>query len=231
MKKAATSGGTEQTRIYLAGQRGCTQTLQHRNFHTFDFGGYTGVSRGAFHILQTLNDETLAPGETVSYRTQTDGLVAMIPLVGACRCSIGTKDHMPDAGQVLVAPIRQGDTLTFQNPYADEHINYLTLEIRETTTLQTALTDVDLGNSYNTLHHVEVSPACEILLGVFLGREEVSLPFPPPGKDTFVFVLEGAFEVNNRLLHRRDGLALPHCVQLECEALSNHAMILAVTLG
>jgi quercetin 2,3-dioxygenase len=231
MKRAATSGETEQARIYLGDQRGCTQTQQHRNFHTFNFGSYMAESRGAFHILQTLNDETLAPGETVSYRTQTDGLVAMIPLVGACRCRMGAKDYMPDAGQVLVAPIRQGDTLAFQNPYADEHINYLTLEIRGTTTLQAALTDVDLGNQYNTLHHVEVSAACEILLGVFLGREEVSLPFPAPGKDTFVFVLEGAFEVNNRLLHRRDGLALPLCAQLECEALSNHAMILAITLG
>jgi len=228
VKQVVTTGKTEQARIYLADQRGCTQTPQHRSLHTFDFGAYQGAARGPFHRLQTWNDETLAPGVTAGYCTATDGLVAVIPLVGACACTIGAKAHVPDAGQVLVETIKAGDELTFKNPYADEHINYLVLELRGAAATRAGLTEVELDKHYNTLHRLEVSPACHILLGVFLGREEVALSFNEESKNVFVFVLEGAFEVNHRLLHRRDGLALAHCAALECEALSNHAMMAAV---
>jgi len=227
MTKPVATDSVEQARIYLADQRGCTQTQQHRSLHTFDFGSYTGVERSPFHLLQTWNDDTLAPGGITSYPTQTTGLVAVIPLVGACSCTVVSKNYKPDAGQVLIESIKAGDTLTFQNSYHDEPINYLTLEIEAAAAFK-GLTDVELDMQYNTLHRLEVSPTCHILLGVFLGREEVTLSFNDAGKNIFIFVLEGAFEVNHRLLHRRDGLALHHCARLECEALSNHAVIVAL---
>jgi quercetin 2,3-dioxygenase len=229
MKRVATEK-TGQARIYLEGQRGCTQTAQHRSLHTFDFGSYAGAERGPFNTLQTLNDETLAPGGTRRYHTQTNGMVAVIPLVGACVCTVGSRTYTPDAGQVLIKAIHAGEALSFQNPYAEDYINYLVLEIRDAAAALTGLTEAELDKEYNTLHRLAVSPACHIHLGVFLGREEVALSFDEAGKHIFVFVLEGAFEVNNRLLHRRDGLALSNCPQLECEALSNHAMMVVVEL-
>jgi len=42
----------------------------------------------------------------------------------------------------------------------------------------------------------------------------------------YVFVIEGAFEVQNRLLHARDGLSLSSATEVEFEALSNDAMLL-----
>ena len=46
----------------------------------------------------------------------------------------------------------------------------------------------------------------------------------------FVFVIEGAFEVQGTLLHERDGLALWKTEEVEMEALSNEAIILVIEL-
>jgi len=43
--------------------------------------------------------------------------------------------------------------------------------------------------------------------------------------------LEGAFEVEGRLLHARDGLALWETEKVELEALSNDAIILVMEIS
>jgi redox-sensitive bicupin YhaK (pirin superfamily) len=43
-----------------------------------------------------------------------------------------------------------------------------------------------------------------------------------------VYVIEGAFEVQYRLLHARDGLALWEAERVEWEALSNDAILLVL---
>lgn len=228
MNSALNPCKTGQARIYLADRRGGTQTPLHRSLHTFSISSEPGTEPEGFHRLQTLNDETLAPGATASYRAHAQGFVAVVPLVGACACTMRSKTYMPDAGQAWIDAVAPGDILTFQNPFPDEHINYLMLQLRGETPTSAGLIDVDLTQPYNTLHRLAVSPACHILLGAFHGREEVNLSFNTTHKKIFVFVLEGAFEVNKRLLHRRDGLALSDCPNLECEALSNEAMIMAI---
>ncbi|WP_165699302.1 pirin family protein [Hymenobacter jejuensis] len=46
----------------------------------------------------------------------------------------------------------------------------------------------------------------------------------------FAFVVAGAFEVEGRLLHERDGLALWDVQEVELEALSNDALVLVLEL-
>ena len=52
-----------------------------------------------------------------------------------------------------------------------------------------------------------------------------------PGGDEFVFIIEGAFEVQNRLLEARDGLSLWNLSKLEFEALSNDAILMIIEVG
>lgn len=51
-----------------------------------------------------------------------------------------------------------------------------------------------------------------------------------PKNSIFIFVIEGIFEVQNRLLHARDGLSLTDIDTVELEALSNDAVILLLEL-
>jgi hypothetical protein len=63
-------------------------------------------------------------------------------------------------------------------------------------------------------------------IGKFDGRKEGTHIVTDAGKGIFVFVIEGAFEVQNRLLQLRDGLALWNTASIEFEALSNDAILL-----
>jgi quercetin 2,3-dioxygenase len=47
----------------------------------------------------------------------------------------------------------------------------------------------------------------------------------------FVYILEGAFEVQYRLMEKGDGLALLNTRNMEIEALSNDAIILILDMG
>jgi hypothetical protein len=74
-----------------------------------------------------------------------------------------------------------------------------------------------------------------ISIGKFSGRAETD--YRPKNKEAglFVFVIEGAFEVEGRLLHARDGLAIEQAdesdsYRIEMEALSNDAVILTIEL-
>ncbi|WP_409034090.1 hypothetical protein [Runella sp.] len=66
-------------------------------------------------------------------------------------------------------------------------------------------------------------------MGKFGGREEGIYTVRNPERNgVFIFVIEGAFEVQNRLLHPRDGLSLTHVTEVEFEALSNDAILLVL---
>ena len=69
-----------------------------------------------------------------------------------------------------------------------------------------------------------------ISIGKFDGRGETTYRVKNKDAGLFVFVLEGAFEVQGTLLHARDGLALWETDEVEMEALSNDAIILLVEL-
>jgi len=67
-------------------------------------------------------------------------------------------------------------------------------------------------------------------IGKFAGRKDCTLKLTTPFKDVFAFVLEGAFELQNRLLQQKDGLSMAHVSELEFEALSNDAIVLIFEL-
>jgi hypothetical protein len=65
-------------------------------------------------------------------------------------------------------------------------------------------------------------------IGKFTGREEAVYRLSDPRNGLFAFVLQGAFELQYRLLHAGDGLGLWELPEAELEALSNDAIILMV---
>ena len=67
-------------------------------------------------------------------------------------------------------------------------------------------------------------------IGQYDGRKESVYTLKNPQNGIFVFVIEGVFEVQNRLLHARDGLALPDISEIELEALSNDAVVLLLEI-
>jgi hypothetical protein len=67
-------------------------------------------------------------------------------------------------------------------------------------------------------------------IGKLDGRAELTYELSNPNNNAFVFVLEGAFEVQYRLLESKGGLALWNTRQVELEALSDSAIILVLEM-
>ncbi len=66
--------------------------------------------------------------------------------------------------------------------------------------------------------------------GIFTGREEAVYELKHLHSKFYCFVIDGAFEIEGRLLHARDGLALWNTKTVELEALSNNAIVLVIEI-
>jgi quercetin 2,3-dioxygenase len=216
-----------EAKIYLAGQRGCSQSAQHRSLHVFNYGGYRHEHKQAFNSLQVLNDDTLMGSSSAVYGVDPQSLTVLLPLVGACSYSDSTGMRMTvDAGQCYIG---QGSrTQEVSNPYLEESVNYMYLQLRgkPVDSPRHWIIDFDLDASRNKLIPLFNEPLVSI--GKFSGRTSGTYTPADPARGAFVFVLEGAFEVQDRLLEPRDGLALWNTMEIEFEALSNEAILLVI---
>jgi redox-sensitive bicupin YhaK (pirin superfamily) len=216
-------------KIFLADERGLNQLDWFRSYNTFNFGKYYNEHKTPFGALYVLNEDTLAPGRSITMEVEEDSDIILIPVVGAVtwRDSAGNT-ALRGAGQSLYYSAPKGTSITISNPYEDALVNFLQIWIKKPATAAALqLCDFDLNNHKDRLLPIFNN---RILLGQFNGRAETTLPLPPGANGLFVFVIQGAFEVQYRLMNAKDGLALWALQEIELEALSNEAIVLVVPI-
>ncbi|SKC85932.1 pirin family protein [Ohtaekwangia koreensis] len=218
--------------IYLSNQRGCTQEDWFRSFHVFNYGKYFNENRTPFGSLNTLNENTLKGGRTISRLAKDDATVLILPIVGALKYTIpGYKEGIVDAGEVAILSVVKDSVIEMMNPYEDELINFLEVWYMHPAgdRVEPLKIELDLEHSKNSLIPLAASEGGQQrvtpYIGKYKGREEGIYTPKNSANGVFVFIVEGAFEVANRLLHGHDGLALWNVEQVEFEALSNDAII------
>ncbi len=236
--------------IYLADQRGCSENEFFRSYHTFNFGRYVEESRKPFGALHLLNDDTLRAGASLSMQVEQPTQVLLIPVVGGLEYKIDLKiessgDELQtgdflEPGQAGILSLAAGMSYTVSNPYETETIGFVQVWLAtESTTFVPGFrqTDFDLTHK-NAL--LPLTRSGEItdhrVINGFIGRYDGRWEGVYPVKklannaspnEVFVFVLKGVFDVADRLLHEKDGLALryKHDDALAFEALSNEAIL------
>lgn len=232
-----------QAQIYLSDQRGCSQLDFFRSYHGFNFGSYQAEGREPFGALQVLNDDVLMAGHRVCMQVERSTNVVILPLVGGLGYKSDAGKGFLEAGQVLILSLTSGMTYEISNPYDTETINYLAIWLINSSddfkvAHQINSFDFQIKNRLFPVFDLADdasfgNTASRAFIGRYEGRQEGIYPVYS-GRDkglatgVFVFVLQGAFEVQNRLLHERDGLALLAIQngEVEFEALSNDAMLL-----
>ncbi|MCW3113881.1 MAG: hypothetical protein JWR18_2277 [Segetibacter sp.] len=157
-----------------------------------------------------------------------------MPIVGALSCtSENGKEIMIHTGQLFESCLEKSSFLKVLNPYETELINFLEIRINanpEGTANKQEVFDFDVNETANALIPV-TSPRVTnvfsstlfavIFVGKFAGRKEA----------TYRTKNQGVFEVQGRLLHARDGLALWNELEdIELEALSHDAIVLLIEL-
>jgi quercetin 2,3-dioxygenase len=113
-----------EARIFLAVDRGYTETAAFRSYHAFYFGSYQHEDKAPFPALHALNDETLAGGKSAHFSVEEDTLVLALPVVGAVVTSSNeTGSQFVHAGQALF--LKSGRVFAVKSPFDEDMVNYL----------------------------------------------------------------------------------------------------------
>lgn len=213
--------------IYLADQRGLTLSDQYRSWHTFNYGQYQHPHREALGALRVFNEETLAGGQQMTYVVQAAQSILLLPLVGGIEVQVAGKLQAVEAGALLELPLSKGEKYQVQNPYGDL-VSYVQIELQvNDSNPEGQLHGIDLEHHHNALQAIlPPQKPYQLSLGKFDGRVDVEHFLTKSEQTAFVFVIDGVFEVQNRLLHARDALFLSLETSLEFEALANEAILL-----
>jgi len=175
--------------------------------------------------LIAVDDETLAMGKRKFYEMEEDTLVILMPLVGLLEVEesnvSGRQLLIPE--EIKVLSLKKGQSFCLANPYEKDLVNFLQIRIKGT-----GLTTKKSFGKYmnNSLFSILKMKSFHLHFGVFDGRREAEYRLENPENGIFAFVINGAFELENRLLEARDGLALWDTDKLELEALSENAILL-----
>lgn len=221
-------------KIFLAEERGHNEMEWFRSYNTFNFGQYQRDHKTPFGPLYVLNDDTLAGGKSITITIEADSEIVLIPVVGAItyKDSLGNTNII-EAGECHVFTTPKNTTIQIGNPYDNELVNFLQLWFYKTCAEPGTprLIPFDIVNYKNQLVPIPVTDTpFKYGIGKYAGREESVYRLSNAGNGLFAFVIQGAFEVQYRLLHPRDGLALWEADAIELEALSNDAIIFVVEM-
>ncbi|MBC7829768.1 MAG: pirin family protein [Chitinophagaceae bacterium] len=229
-------------KMFLAEERGRTEKAWFRSYNTFNFGDYQQENKKSFGQLYVLNDDTLAGERSVQLSVQADSVIILLPTVGA----LAYKDSLSNqtvikAGQAQFFAMPRGATIEISNPFEKDVINFLQLWIKKPVdpVLNFQVTSFDFETNKNKLialfqsgqsQHKTPLLHPKFFIGKFSARSEIEYTLADPHKSLFVFTVEGAFEVQYRLLGTRDGLALWDIDTVRIEALSADAIIMVIEL-
>ncbi|WJS95719.1 hypothetical protein NYQ10_04520 [Flavobacterium johnsoniae] len=217
--------------IYKSDSRGFFNSEKHNCFATFNFEQYQDLSRNAFGSLKILNEVILAPQQRIIREIKSSTNVVILPLFGGIeyKDNLGNKEFLRvDQIRVLAAD----DELSVEifNPYENENVSYLEIEFDMgkqyfKNYFQQYKFDFSLHNKLHSLFEVERALG---FIGFYDGRKQGSFTLRNSKNGIFVFVVNGAFEVEDRLLEAKDGLALKETKKIEWEALSENAILMVI---
>lgn len=224
--------------IYLGEKRGCTQTDKYRSYHTFNFDSYHEPSRQPFGNIRAFNDETLGPSCVRKWQVGAGEAILLIPVIGSVAFQTNAADAgILEAGEIQLIAFEKPAAIELSNPFKAELINFLHVWFTPDTATAMGRTvnhifDLDQRrNLMVPLLSLTGSMSVSVGIGKFDGRVDRVYSLENAQNGVFIFVVEGAFEVENRLLQQRDGLILWNTDKVEFESLSGDAIILIIETG
>lgn len=198
--------------------------------HGSHFFSDAGDSFGSLHSFS--NEELLASKEKF-FQVLGNKTLIVIPITGdLIYCIDQTTQEELVVGQIQIFNNPNNFEIQVSNPFDDEAINLIMIIIDGTSRNRMAFMerlDFQIPTGIARMTTIFKANSIELSIGQFQGREEAIHQIN--GKGCFYYVLAGAFEIQERLLHAKDGLALWDLAETEIEALSNNAVLLALDLN
>lgn len=222
-----------QAQIYKSDLRGLIISDGNNCLSTFNFGTYYNDFRKPFGVLEVLNEEILLPQHHSRTVVKADIEVIILPLFGG----IEYKDNLGNDDFIRVEQIRcfsaqKGMLFELFNPYKEENVSYLQIWIssqKQDLNNNFKQFDFDLNQKNQLISLFKIGDVFGFI-GDFEGRKEGFYQLKNKLNGIFIFVISGAFEIDNRLLESKDGLHLLKTDSLEWEALSENALFLLLEI-
>ncbi|MGM9477687.1 hypothetical protein ACS5PU_14740 [Pedobacter sp. GSP4] len=220
-------------KIFLADQRGLAESSVLSRYSTFNFEKFYSEHKAPVGDLFLCNDESINGGKVTFFLSKEDSFQIFFPVTGGIDVVQGNKEFSVDTGKVQVLNTGKGEVLEISNPYPNDRINYIQLGIKTDFFLlrpSEMLYSFDFEKDQNQLIEIISNPKLPFKLsaGIFAGREEAIYRMQNHSNKFYCFVIDGAFEIEGRLMHARDGLALWDIEEVELEALSNNAIVVVL---
>ncbi|GHB61564.1 pirin family protein [Persicitalea jodogahamensis] len=224
-----------EARIFPATRRAGAQTPYSLQFQTNITNTFSGSD-----TLQKISDDTLRAGIELSMLADTDSVVVLLPYIGDLQ--VTNQDQTVRTlleGQVFTWPVAQGGSYHLRNTYQEEAINFFQIVFSDPFPKTVHCNPTEYHPALAGTVIMEERPnemlsifekGQKISIGKYDGRAEGIFQVQNPAQGVFAFIIEGAFEVQNRLLEARDGLVLQNVNEVEFEALSQDAVLVLIEL-
>lgn len=205
--------------LFKSHLRGTIREEQHTGFVTFNEGNYFHESRNPVGILAQFSEHYFNGTKQLELSGQTDPML-LFPIEG--ELSIGSEQESQQIGPQELYITKPGQSFRVSNAFPDEITRFYILQLKSPG-LESGIHSYALEER-NKLISCYESTSCSLSIGVFDGRQDER--FQTSRQHVFVTVINGAFEVQNRLMETNDSLLAINDPNLEFEALSENAVIL-----
>lgn len=218
-------------KIFLSDNRRMQVSDLNRSFSTFSSGEKRNTHHSKSSELYVLNDGELAGSASIDRYISERSYLILLPITGDLLLKTENKlQERINIGELKIINLPTGSSFQLSNPFKSDLINYLELMI---STDENSVCDFLLTFELEENKLIRIDqPLLPFILSIgrFSGRQNGYYKMKNITGSLFSFVIAGAFELENCLLHMRDGLALNTLEKAEFEALSDHAILLFIEL-
>ena len=180
--------------------------------------------------IQQVNDEFLFPGGECVKSIQNESLVLILPVVGNIEIQKEGEKFEIEPGNLFVLPCHDHEFFRIVNSSEEYSANYLLIkgDFYDTQNIFFPVVfSFDLGVHPNAFSLLWENARVKVSIGKYQGREE-DIYHLKKHNHLFTYVIQGAFEVQNRLLEDRDALILRGSENVDFEALSKEGILLFI---
>jgi hypothetical protein len=224
--------GLTPDKLFLADERGLKTTDTLKRYSTFYFEQFFSEQH-AIGNLFICNDDSIAAGKMIFFLSKEDSYQLFFPITGRIDIVQGGKEFGVETGEVQVLNLGKGEVLEISNPYPTKEINYIQLGITTDLFLLRASEmlfkfnfEEDKNHFIEIVNHAKLP--FKLNAGSFTNGQELIYKIQSKDHKLFLFVIDGTFEIEGRILKARDGLSLWDLEQIRIVSLSDNAVILVL---
>jgi len=229
-----------KTIVHKAETRGYANHGWLNSHHSFSFANYQNPERMHFGVLRVLNDDVVSEAKGFGTHPHRNMEIISIPLEGDLQ-------HMDSMGNTTI--IKQGDVQVMSAGTGIQHSEYNKNKDRPVKFLQIwiipnkkdvvprydqiSLRDIEKKNTFYQIlspnpedQGVWIHQDAWFHLGDFENGNKATYALKKKGNGVYVFVLEGAVEINDQRLTNRDGYGIWDVAQIDFKSMSKSKLLL-----